>query len=122
ELPRPMARGETLEFTSQRTMLETFSTKDGWFELTIDHPILQLSHGILFPKERPCQQAHLVVGEWERRLPVIDLAGGKTLVRYDQVQPEANTPYPIRWSWEREQAMGVRPVTLARDPPPSGDD
>src|SRR5437016_2911176 len=95
ELPRPMARGEALEFTSERSMLETFSTKEGWFELTVDHPILQLSHGILFPKDRPCQQAHLVVGEWERRLPIIHLAGDKTLVRYDQVQPEANTPYRI---------------------------
>jgi hypothetical protein len=98
-LPEKMARGQTLEFSTERTMHQTFTTAEGWFELAIDHPILQLSHAVIFPKERPCKEAHLLVGEWQRPLSVIRLVDGKTLVRCDLAEPRSHTAYRICWSW-----------------------
>lgn len=99
ELPRGMARGEFLEFATERTMMETFLEPDGYFELTIDHPIEQLSHWVLFPQERSCQDAVLGFEGSGRTLPVQRLPGGKTLVRLDIKDPRAHTPYRITWRW-----------------------
>jgi hypothetical protein len=98
-LPRPMARGEVVEFQVRRTAMASFTKSEEWLETTLVHPIMGLSPGIIFPKTRPCQQARLQVGDREVRLRVIALAGGRTLVRAEIAQPEAHTPYIIRWSW-----------------------
>ncbi|MFN0072421.1 MAG: hypothetical protein ACKVVP_13135 [Chloroflexota bacterium] len=99
ELPKPMWRGDDFAFATERTMMETFMTTDSYFELVIDHPLQQLSHAVLFPKARPCQQAVLVVGASRQALAIDRLPGGKTLVRVDLPKAEAHTAYRIEWVW-----------------------
>jgi hypothetical protein len=98
-LPRRMARGETLTFEVERRAAVGFTARHEWLETTIDHPIRQLTRTIIFPKERPCQAAHLAVEGKIQTLTPAPLSDGRTLVRVQISQPHADTPYTIYWTW-----------------------
>lgn len=99
ELHQPMARGQILEFTVERRVLETFFGTEGWEETTIDHPIQQLSRTIRFPKARPCQTAHLEQRGQVLPLHVFTTPSGATELRVRIPKARTDTPYIIRWTW-----------------------
>ncbi|MBA3331134.1 MAG: hypothetical protein H0T39_09740, partial [Actinobacteria bacterium] len=72
---------------------------DEWLETTIDHPIEQLTREIIFPKERPCRRAALVVGGRVRPLESIRRQDGRSAVRIHIPHPQPDTPYTICWAW-----------------------
>jgi hypothetical protein len=99
ELERPMARGELLTFEVERTAMVGFTDDHEWLETTIDHPIHQLTREIIFPRERPCLSAELVVEGLAVQLEPIRLPNGRTLLRVHIPTPQADTPYTICWCW-----------------------
>ncbi len=99
DLKRPMGRGETLAFDVERTAMFGFTAADEWLETTIDHPIEQLTREIIFPKERPCRRAELVVGGQVRPLALIRRPDGRSAVRIHIPHPQPDTPYTICWAW-----------------------
>jgi len=98
-LRRPMAKGETLRFGVERTVMAGFMGAEEWMETTIDHPVTRVRKQIVFPKARPCQSAWLAWEGGQLRLPVQRLADGRSQVRVDIVRPQSFHPYLIRWSW-----------------------
>lgn len=100
-LKHRMRRGDVLNFEVVRRAMAEFIIKPVQrLETIIDHPIDRLGYKIIFPKDRPCQRAVLLHNEGlETRLPVVRLAGGKTMVRFDVRQPISHSPYTVRWSW-----------------------
>jgi hypothetical protein len=99
ELRRPMMRGDVFEFTTERSMMEAFPREHEYFEVTIDHPIVRLGYVILFPKERPCQRAELVIEGRREILPIEWLPGGKTLVHLEVPNADLHTAYRVEWKW-----------------------
>ena len=99
ELARAMGRGETLTFAVERVARVGFTADEEWLETTIDHPIHRLTREIIFPKERPCRSAELVVGNRAVPLEPIRLPDGRTVLRIRIPAPKADTPYTICWSW-----------------------
>lgn len=99
DLGRPMHRGETLSFDVERTALVSFTEGSEWLETTIDHPIHQLGQQIIFPVERPCQGAELVVSDFTLPLRALDIGDGRTMLRFSIPRPEADTPHLVRWRW-----------------------
>ena len=99
DLERPMGGGETLSFEVERTAMVGFTAAEEWLETTIDHPIRRLTRTIIFPHERPCRSARLVVGERVLPLAVKQLRDGRTAVQVRIANPQADTPYTIHWSW-----------------------
>lgn len=99
ELKQPMARGQILEFTVERRVLETFFGTEGWEETTIDHPIRHLSRTIQFPQARPCQMAHLEQLGQVRPLHVFTTPAGATELKVRIPKARTDTPYIIRWTW-----------------------
>jgi hypothetical protein len=98
-LQRAMSRGDVLTFATARTMRESFKKPSTAFELLIDHPIRQLSQWILFPLERPCLRAHLIMGTRATRLAVETLPGGRSVLRVDVPKPRPQMVYRIAWDW-----------------------
>jgi hypothetical protein len=98
-LERPMRRGETLTFGVERTAMVGFTADHEWLETTIDHPIHRLTREIVFPSERPCRSADLVIGDRVMPLEPIRLPDGRTMIRVHVPDPKADTPYTICWSW-----------------------
>lgn len=99
DLKRPMARGEVFTFDVKRTAMEGFTEADEWLETTIDHPVQQYEQLIVFPQQRPCQRAELVMGEKVVPLEPGTLASGQTTIKVAIPRPHADTPYVIRWRW-----------------------
>ncbi|MCC7106247.1 MAG: hypothetical protein IT307_13980 [Chloroflexi bacterium] len=99
ELPRPLQRGETLDFSIQRTVMEGFVDEEEWDETILDHPIDSLSRTIVFPKERPCQAASLIYQGQTFPLHVLEMPEGDTLVRVRIAHPKPHTAYIISWRW-----------------------
>ncbi len=87
-----------LEFEVERTIMAGFWGTENWWEINIDHPVHQLQHSVIFPKERPCQQAMLHFGNDNLVLPVSRLADGRAVVRFKVARPFADTPYRISWN------------------------
>ena len=98
-LKRPMSRGEELTFDVVRTAMVGFTREEEWLETMIDHPAGRLNCGVLFPKSRPCHQATLHYEDRKLPLPITRLADGRTRVGFNLREPQARTPYTIRWSW-----------------------
>jgi hypothetical protein len=98
-LRRPMAKGERLEFTVQRTARAAFHHDEEWLETTIDHPIARLGQTIIFPRERPCQRAELIYCGEGFPLHVQVAPDGSTQLRVRIPQPKPDVPYLIRWRW-----------------------
>jgi hypothetical protein len=98
-LNHPMAAGDPLMFQVTREARNAFTASTGLVETCVDHPIWQLKRTVIFPKERPCQSAKLVVAPFELELPIYELADGRTMVRVDIPNPTANTPIQIHWTW-----------------------
>ena len=98
-LPRPMRRGEVLEFVVERVALEAFTEEEEWEETTIDHPIRQLSRTIVFPAGRACNAATLTCGDEAARLHIFARPDGGTELRLHIPTAQAHTPYTVRWSW-----------------------
>lgn len=99
DLNEPLGRGATLTFDVERTAMEGFTGADEWLETTIDHPIHHFGQRIVFPKDRPCQRAELVVGDVVMALTPITLADGRTLLQVAIPEPKADIPHTIRWRW-----------------------
>ena len=99
QLKRPMRRGEILEFTVERRVMETFVDAEGWEETTIDHPIVRLSHTIRFPKTRPCLSARLESRGQPIPLHILETRDGATEVGLHIPKAETDTPYTICWTW-----------------------
>lgn len=98
-LRRPMERGEVLSLRVERMAVAAFTRDEEWVETTIDHPIAHLRRNVVFPPERPCRAAVLHVDGYVARLPVLRLGGGRTVVRFDVVNPRPHAPYTVRWVW-----------------------
>ncbi len=98
-LRRSMGKGETLAFEVVRKAMVGFTKNEEWLETRIDHLTKRLIRNVVFPKQRPCLYATLQHDGLEIPLPVMKLAGGKTLVRFDVHRPSIDTPYTVRWSW-----------------------
>ena len=98
-LPRPMRRGEVLEFTVERVALEAFLETEEWEETTIDHPIRQLSRRIVFPAGRACNAASLIIGNEAGPLHVFEGLDGHTELRLHIPQAQAHAPYTVHWRW-----------------------
>lgn len=99
DLARAMGRGELLTFTVERTAMVGFTAAEEWLETTIDHPIRRLTRTIIFPHDRPCQNARLVVGEQVLPLKVKRTRDGRSLLQVQIPNPKSDTPYTIHWSW-----------------------
>jgi hypothetical protein len=99
ELPRPMMRGDVFEFGTERIMMEAFQRENEYFEVTIDHPIVRLGCVLLFPRERPCLQAAILIDGRYRSLEIADLPGGKSFVRLEIPNAEPHTVYRVEWQW-----------------------
>ena len=99
ELKRPMAQGQILKFSVERTAMEAFTASAGSVETTIDHPIARLTRQVIFPKGRPAQQAMLIGVGKLTPLPIKRLWDGRTAVRVAISDPEPNSPYVVRWTW-----------------------
>ncbi len=98
-LKRSMGKGETIAFEVVRKAMVGFTKNEEWLETRIDHPTKRMIRSVVFPRERPCLYAILQYDGLEVPLPVMKLAGGKTLVRFDVHKPNIDTPYTVRWSW-----------------------
>jgi hypothetical protein len=98
-LKREMAEGTTLAFGVERAAMAGFTRDAEWLETTIDHPIRRLRPCIVFPRTRPCQRATLHHAGRVHRLPVVRRRDGRTVVRFDALEPRPHTPYTIRWRW-----------------------
>lgn len=98
-LRRRMGRGESLSFRVRRETMVGFTEGEEWLETTVDHPVARLSPSIVFPKDRPCRRAVLQAGRRLVPLTVARRRSGQTVVRVEILQPWANFPYTIRWSW-----------------------
>ena len=94
-----MHRGETLAFDVERTAMASFISDEEWLETTIDHPIHRLSQCVVFPLERPCQQAELVVSDRVLPLRPVRRADGSMVLRLTIPHPKVDTPYLVRWRW-----------------------
>ena len=99
DLQYAMSRGELLTFDVERTVMVGFTADEEWLETTIDHPIRQLTRTIIFPHERPCQSARLVVGERVLPLKVKRMRDGRSMLQVQIPNPKSDTPYTIHWSW-----------------------
>lgn len=99
ELARAMGKGEMLTFAVERTAMIGFTASEEWLETTFDHPIGNIDQRIIFPKERPCQQAELVIGDQAMPISLITMRDGRVLLRTRVPDPKADTVYTIRWRW-----------------------
>jgi hypothetical protein len=99
DLEHAMGRGEVLTFNVERTALVGFTADEEWLEMTIDHPIRRLTRTIVFPHDRPCRSASLVVGEQVSPLEVKRTRDGRSLLQVRISNPKSDTPYTIHWSW-----------------------
>ena len=98
-LKQAMRKGEEVTFEVTREVMEGFPKAQEWLETTIDHPVRHMSCGVVFPRQRPCQQAAASYEGRKIALPVVQLTGGKTMLRLQMAQPRSHTPYKINWSW-----------------------
>ena len=99
DLEHSMGRGELLTFSVERTAMVGFTAADEWLETTIDHPIRRLTRTIIFPHDRPCRSARLVVGEQVLPLKVKRTRDGRGWLQVRIPNPKPDTPYTIHWSW-----------------------
>jgi hypothetical protein len=99
ELKRPMARGETLAFDVQRTVIAGFTQDAESLETTIDHPVRRVGATVVFPMTRPCLAATLESEDEITPLPVRRRHDQRTQISIDVMQPRPHTPYTIRWRW-----------------------
>jgi hypothetical protein len=98
-LKRTMRRGDRLTFRVARQAMEGFTEDNEWFESTIDRPVRRVRSTIVFPVERPCQQAALDQSGQKIELPIVRLGTGRTVVSFRTDRAQADTPYTILWTW-----------------------
>jgi hypothetical protein len=99
DLERAMGRGEMLTFDVERTAMVGFTTSEEWLETSFDHPIGNIVQRIIFPRERPCQRAELVIDDQILPITPSTMPDGRTLLEIRVPQPKADTPHTIRWHW-----------------------
>ena len=98
-LRQPLALGTAFTFRIRRTAMVAFTRADEWLTTTVDHPIGRLTKRVVFPVDRPCQQARLVGRAGDQPLPVQRLADDRTVITVVLPQAQAHHPYTVRWSW-----------------------
>ena len=97
-------RGDVTVFHFTRTMTGGFATSTEWFQTEISHRARHLRLGIIFPRDRPCQEALLVERNRNRTTdlgpPCFNrLPDGRQKLSWETRRPGLNELYTIKWRW-----------------------
>lgn len=99
DLGRPVKKGQRLLVETRRTTLGSFTKPQEWMEIVVDHPVHQLTRVVVFPRERPCQEAQVSFGSNTQKLVIESLSSGESLLRLRVERPKMNVVYRLAWEW-----------------------
>jgi hypothetical protein len=97
-------RGEVEDFYIERKLVNTFTQKDEWWQIEMQHRTRQAKLELVFPKKRHCTQATIVERNRSRTI-VLDaknfrlLADGRQLLTWETMEPRRFETYTVKWSW-----------------------
>lgn len=96
--------GDIQDFRIDRTVRDGFTKAEEWKQVEIRHRTHRLKIGVIFPKDRPCQQAQLL--QRSRKQVIVlgpecyhRLANGGQLVSWETKNVQPLEVFTLRWQW-----------------------
>lgn len=103
-LRRTYNRGETEQFSIERTVTEGFTTPIGNFQTQVDHPTQDLTMSVIFPESRHPTSVTIIEQNAKRtyllgKEDMIPLSGGRMQYQRHVHKPHLYESYILRWEW-----------------------
>ncbi len=97
-------RGNIQDFYIERKLTNTFTKKEEWWQIEMQHRTRLAKLAIVFPKKRHCAQAMVVERTRNRTTPLEArnftlLADGRQLLTWENIEPRPFETYTIKWTW-----------------------
>lgn len=97
-------RGDVEDFYIERTLKNTFTKKEEWWQIEMQHRTRSAKLSILFPKKRYCEEAVVIERTRNRSMRVnadriTHLPDGRQLLTWETMEPRPFETYTIQWTW-----------------------
>lgn len=97
-------RGEVEDFYIERKLLNTFTRKEEWWQIEMQHRTRRAKLEVVFPKKRHCKQATIVERNQNRTIVLAAenfrlFADGRQLLTWETLEPRRFETYTVKWSW-----------------------
>jgi hypothetical protein len=96
--------GDVIDFYTERTIKNGFTTADEWWQVEIRHQTRQFRLAIIFPAERRCRRA-LLIQRSKQQTTVLgpghftDRPDGRQVLTWETSKLKRFESYTIRWTW-----------------------
>lgn len=97
-------RGDVEDFYIERKLTNTFTKKQEWWQIEMQHRTRWAKLGLVFPKSRHCLEA-VVVERTRNRTTHLGLNNfsvlpdGRQLLSWESLEPRRFETYTIKWNW-----------------------
>lgn len=97
-------RGDVQDFYIERKLVNTFTKKDEWWQIEMQHRARMAKLSIVFPKKRHCTHAVVMERTRNRTIPLNAqnftlLEDGRQLLTWENIEPRPFETYTIKWTW-----------------------
>lgn len=97
-------RGDVEDFYIERKLTNTFTQKEEWWQIEMQHRTRTARLAVVFPKTRHCSHGVLIERNRNRttRLDARHftvLSDGKQLLTWETVEPRRFETYMLKWTW-----------------------
>lgn len=97
-------RGEQQDFYIERTLTNTFTKEEEWWQIEMQHRTRFTKLSLLFPKKRHCTRAVVVERTRDRTTPLeahnfTVLPDGRQLLHWENIEPKRFETYTVQWVW-----------------------
>ncbi len=97
-------RGDIQDFYIERKLANTFTGKQEWWQIEMQHRTRSTKFAVVFPKKRHCKHAFIVERTRERTVPLPSqnftvLGDGRQIVTWENIEPRRFETYTFKWVW-----------------------
>lgn len=97
-------RGDVQDFYIERKLTNTFTKKQEWWQIEMQHRTRFAKLSIIFPKKRHCVQAVILERTSNRTIPLNSqhftlLPDGRQRLTWENIEPRIFETYTLRWTW-----------------------
>lgn len=97
-------RGDVEDFYVERKLINTFTKKEEWWQIEMQHRTRSAKLALLFPKQRHCTNAVVIERNRHRTTHLgarnfTVFRDGRQMLSWESVEPRRFETYTIKWTW-----------------------
>jgi len=97
-------RGDVQDFYIERILTNTFTKKEEWWQMEMQHRTRFTKLSVVFPKKRHCRGAVVVERTRDRTISLESrnftvLPDGRQMLQWENIEPTRFETYTLKWTW-----------------------